>query len=1574
MVLCIALVVVSRWHKDSSGTNAAHAQANVPPALPAAELSSPAPTETQAQQPVADRNDAAGHSPVSIAAHAAEQAQHTVEARGPAPEAGSRRDERAATESPRELDEARVERRERDEAEAKPIIVRHNGREIRLEQDPDGDLVRNDQPAEAVRWYLQKRLPTGMKQLPVDRYFDALEKTKLMKQYSTATQTLAPSEAEAAAANVSSTNTKGQSHNITPNIAGGSSAGVLGTWTNLGPGNVGGRTRALVIDPTNANIMYAGAVDGGIWKTTDGGASWNPLNDFLPNIAVTCMVFDPTDHNTIYAGTGEGFFNADAIRGAGIFKTTDAGAHWNRLPATNNSNFFFVNKLAISPADHTHLYAATGTGVMRSLNSGASWTLVLSVPTVAGSTTGVRGAMDLAMRTDQATDYIFAAAGTTFNAGEPQSHIFRNTDAGGSGTWTDVYTETNMGRTSLAIAPSNQNVIYAMSDQTPVAGSNYNLGLLGVFRSTSSGNAGTWTTQVRNNSANKLDTLLLSNPVNAVLVECGFGAVNQFLNQGWYHNDLAVDPTDENKVWAGGTDVWRSDNGGVNWGVASYWWFQGNGTPPNNGDPQLVHADNHILVFAPGYNGTTNQTLYVGDDGGIYKTDNAKDGNVGYVNGTTPSGGTVTSTSPICGNEFTPGGFYTVPSPVIWGPLNNGYQVSQFNQGLPYPDGTSYFGGTQDNGTNRGTDAGGPNQWARIIGGDGGYVAIDPTNTNILYGENTGLTFQKSTNGGASFAAARTGLGPDTFPFYTVFLMDPSNHNRLWIGGTKMWRTDNAAASWGLTSQVLTSGSITAIAVAPTNPDHVLAGTASGRVNKTLVGTTATSATIWTQNFTPRGNGNGQITWLAFDPTNENIAYCTISNFNGTANANGTNAGHVFKSTDGGTNWTLIDGTQTANNLNAIPDVPADTIVVDPNNTQRLYVGTDLGVFVTLDGGANWYKEVTGFSNVQTQTLTALNNGGITSLYAFTYGRGAYKVTVSNSCASISPNTTQNFPAEGGTGTVTITATNGCGWTATNNSGFLAINTGQTGNGNGTVTYTVAPNASTGPRSGTIVVAGTVVNITQDAAPANSIIGQITNGTSNAGVGGVTVTLSGAGAGVTMTNAAGGYSFTGLTPGASYTVTPSGGALTYTPTSKSVASLSGNAVEDFVGSSGPLNVPAAQGALIISEFRLRGSAGANDEFIELYNNSNAPITVNTNDNSLGWAVAASDGAPRFIIPNLTVIPARGHYLAANTGTGGYSLSNYGGTGAAAPDVTYTTDIPDDSGLTLFSTSDPNNFTEAYRLDSVGFTGEPNVLAREGAGLAAVGANNVEYAYVRKQTSGTPQDTGDNAQDFALVSTTAGVINGVQSQLGAPGPENLASGVLQRNATVKASLVDFQCSGTSVNPLSACARVRVVTPDPGEPTNSTLGTLKIRRKFTNSTGGTITRLRFRVVDITTLNSPGFVSGGGSQADLRVINSSDSTVTLTDLSTTTLKGTTREVPPTQSSGGGLNSSMALTVPVSIAPGNSVNVEFNLGVMQSGNYRFFINVESDTSNPAAPINVPKVGTTKVSPTSSAPPVNKQ
>ena len=1002
------------------------------------------------------------------------------------------RTQRTATQ-PREKREARENRKSRREIAKRRELVKRNPRLAGLFQnEKDEDIERTDQPREALEWYVQKRLPKGEKQLPVERYFQAKEKIKRMKRFSTARNKNLPSQVDA-----------GETEEMFddpefPNGTGGggagdgsaSTSGALGTWQSLGPGNVGGRTRALLIDPVNPSVLYAAGVAGGIWKTTNGGAAWAPLDDFLANIAVTALAFDPSDSNTIYAGTGEGYFNADGVRGAGIFKTIDAGAHWTRLASTaSNSNFFFINDIVVSPANGQHVYAATRTGVWRSLDGGSSWNQAL----VSNVANGANGAMDLVMRTDQGTDYIFAAVGTFAT-----SHIFRNTDAGGAGTWVDVYSETNMGRTSLAIAPSNQDVIYAMATciacgagtnpNFPTA--NYTDGLLGVFRSTASGNAGSWTAQVRNNSANLQDTLLLSNPVNGALTQCGLGT-SQFLNQGWYDNVIAVDPTDQDKVWIGGVDLFRSDNGGVNWGVASYWWFQVNGTPPNNGDPQLVHADNHIIAFHPNYNGTTNQTMIVGDDGGIYKTDNAKTGNVGYATGTTPGGGAITPTSPICGNEFTPGGVFTVPSPVIWGALNNGYSVTQFYHGLPYPNGQTYFGGTQDNGTNRGTDATGPNAWARINGGDGGYVAVNPANTNTIFFETTGLSLRRSTNGGVSSASVLTGISGDTFPFITVFRMDPTTPTRLWIGGRFMWRTDNNATNWTRTSNAQqTGGSITAIAIAPTNSNVVINGAASGQLRRTTVGLTANAASVlattWLQTFTPRGNGNGTISWVEYDPSNANNVWATISNFNGTPNVNGTSAGHVFKSTDGGATWTLADGTQTPGNVNAIPDIPAHAVVVDPNDNQRIYVGTDLGVFVSLDGGQNWARETTGFSNVVVESLSAVNNNGVTTLFAFTHGRGAFKVTIPTSCATVSP-LNQAFFSPGNTGNVTVTknlsATAPCDWNAVSNSSFITIDSGASGSGNGTVNFTVAPNTTGTARMGTLTVAGRNVTITQDAGP-----------------------------------------------------------------------------------------------------------------------------------------------------------------------------------------------------------------------------------------------------------------------------------------------------------------------------------------------------------------------------------------------------------------------------------------------------------------------------------------------------------
>jgi photosystem II stability/assembly factor-like uncharacterized protein len=357
-----------------------------------------------------------------------------------------------------------------------------------------------------------------------------------------------------------------------------------------------------VINPVTPSTMYAAGVAGGVWKSTNGGSSWSPLGDLLPNLAVSSLAIHPLTPNVLYAGTGEGFFNLDGVRGAGIFKTVDGGATWSRLAATNTADFFYVNDIVISAARNM-VYAATAKGVFRSANGGATWTKIYS--------TSVKGGcLDLALRTDQPADILFASCGTFV-----QAFVVRNTAAQASSTWTTVLRDPGMGRTALAIAPSNRKVIYALAASNKQG--TFNQGLHGVFRSTDGG--GTWTAQVRNTSGTKLNRLLLSNPVFASFVECNFGAENFFFNQGWYDNVIAVDPVDPNRVWVGGIDLFRSDDAGKSWGLASYWWAF-----DQNSAPSYAHADQHAIAFHPGYNGTTNRTLYAGNDGGVFRTADAR--------------------------------------------------------------------------------------------------------------------------------------------------------------------------------------------------------------------------------------------------------------------------------------------------------------------------------------------------------------------------------------------------------------------------------------------------------------------------------------------------------------------------------------------------------------------------------------------------------------------------------------------------------------------------------------------------------------------------------------------------------------------------------------------------------------------------------------------------------------------------------------------------------------------------------------------------------------------------------------
>lgn len=397
---------------------------------------------------------------------------------------------------------------------------------------------------------------------------------------------------------------------------------------------------------------------------------------------------------------------------------------------------------------------------------------------------------------------------------------------------------------------------------------------------------------------------------------------------------------------------------------------------------------------------------------------------------------------------------------------------------------------------------------------------------------------------------------------------------------------------------------------------------------------------------------------------------------------------------------------------------------------------------------------------------------------------------------------------------------------------------------------------------------------------------------------------------------------------------------------------SNNSATAFTAITGPF-----AGDLLISEFRLRGPGGANDEFIELYNNTDTPIAVNTTDGSSGWAVAASDGVIRFVIPNGTVIPARGHFLGVNTTA--YSLDSYPAGNAnsepttASGDATYASDIPDNAGIAVFRTSTTENFSVATRLDAAGSTAEANTLYKDGTGYAALTPFDINYSFVRDTcgkggsittfgpcpTTGLPKNTNDNAADFYYVDTN-GISSGAGQRLGAPGPENLSSPI-QRNAEMLVLNLDATTASAAVP-----NRARDFTSDPAN--NSTFGTLDIRRRLVNATGFPITRLRFRVVDISTFPAPFGIADlrPRTSTDLVVNNVNDADTCLgTTPCDVTVLGTTLEQPPNQPNGGGFNSSLSsdqVSLATPIAPGDSINLHFLLGVQQTGSFKFFVNIE--------------------------------
>ena len=482
-------------------------------------------------------------------------------------------------------------------------------------------------------------------------------------------------------------------------------------------------------------------------------------------------------------------------------------------------------------------------------------------------------------------------------------------------------------------------------------------------------------------------------------------AANYLGNQGWYGNAIwAGDPTNADLVIVGGVNLWRSTDAGATLIDISTWY-----------DPRSCHADHHRIVSDPKYDGTANRRLYFGNDGGIYTTADAT----------------------TVGNDP------AVPRINGWVRLDNSFGVTQFYGGAGNATSGTIVGGAQDNGTLAFTPANGPQKWGQMFGGDGGYCAADQSDSTVFYGEYVYLAIARSTDGGSSadyingqywdaatqkwlFKAAPYQI-PDSASqaalFIAPFVIDPQTPTRILAGGQSLWRTNDAKTansttsgpSWASIKGSVGTNNISAIAIAPGNSDIAWVGYDNGAV---FVTTSATAATPTWQQAGQGGsnplNVSRYCTRICIDPANSNTVYVAFG---------GYVTGNVWKTTDGGQNWSNIGG--------SLPAAPIRGLAVHPARASFVYLGSEVGVYASEDGGATWSATNEGPTNCAVDDFFWMGK----VLVAVTHGRGMFTIDLSSSGAqspvvnAISP---AGGPATGGT-SVTVTGT---GFTGVTSVGF----------------------------------------------------------------------------------------------------------------------------------------------------------------------------------------------------------------------------------------------------------------------------------------------------------------------------------------------------------------------------------------------------------------------------------------------------------------------------------------------------------------------------------------------------------
>lgn len=731
-------------------------------------------------------------------------------------------------------------------------------------------------------------------------------------------------------------------------------------WQRRGPHNVGGRTRALALDINDENIILAGGVSGGMWRSTNGGRDWQKTTNPESIQSVSCISQDhrPGKTHTWYYGTGELTGNSARggnapFRGDGIFKSTDQGITWSKLAITDQgeandftSPFQYTWNIVtnrFNSAQDELLVAAYG-GILRSTDGGNSWQTVLGADLIDSNVN--LNSLEVPFYTNvvQAADGSYYAAlsqeGPLSFVSEFKG-IYRSSDGINWVDITPVFWPQVYSRTVMAVSPSQPEIIYFLSEAEPVRFARF------TFQGEVPGGIqGSWQD--------------LSNDIK----DFG-GRVGDFDTQGSYNMVLAVHPDDANTVFLGATNLYRYKLG------ETFEWIGGYNTE-NDGTIYPNHyVDQHAIVF---YSGDSDKML-TGNDGGVQVTNDNLAENVSYTN---------------LNNGYVTGQFYTV-----------GIDRSRVNNII--------FGGMQDNGTYFTDKAFAEDNWDRALGGDGGYCAVSKDGlfyyVSFQNGQIYRLTFNQN-NRISSFARVDpTRSAQDAsveFIFVTPYVLDPANGNIMYLAGSNViWKNNNlaqvpsgsqqpTAVNWRkLEDTRLNVGLITAINIS-IQPSNVLYyGTNTGRVFRI---NDASERNPQVKEITsPNFRIGAYVSCIAIDPANADHLMVTFSNYNIIS---------VFYSQDGGDSFVNISGNleQNPDGSGNGPSVRWGQIIPLADGNHIYAVGTSTGVYTTnqLDGvNTVWVRESPELmGNVVVPMMDYRSLDG--QLVAATHGNGVYSKKFDN--------------------------------------------------------------------------------------------------------------------------------------------------------------------------------------------------------------------------------------------------------------------------------------------------------------------------------------------------------------------------------------------------------------------------------------------------------------------------------------------------------------------------------------------------------------------------------------------------